>query len=313
MLSKFFYDIFTFWFKIAHYNFRWQFANSWFLPKRMSKIIKNKRLSFNINFLQKKFNNFINSYKDKRLEIWRNDKKVRVLWRQWIEKAPNIVKICIESIKRHSCWYDVVLLNKDNYKNYLELPDFILKKVRDKKITITHLSDIIRMWLLKQYWWIRVDATMFITWNVFKEFDNINLNTNYPNNMGENNWWYERWTWFFIWWKSNRLFNFVYDFLIKYHENYAYIINYFLIDYVIYISYLNFSDCKNDLDNITLKNWEIFSLVECFNDKYDKTYYNNLMKQWFFKLTYKRSFKQVDKNWNLTNYWMFLKWWISNI
>ncbi|MBQ2600045.1 hypothetical protein II582_01420 [bacterium] len=43
------------------------------------------------------------------------------------------------------------MLTQDNYKDYVKLPEFILKKVKEKKITITHLSDIIRMALLKEY------------------------------------------------------------------------------------------------------------------------------------------------------------------
>ncbi|MBQ7073583.1 hypothetical protein IJM86_00620 [bacterium] len=45
----------------------------------------------------------------------------------------------------------MILLTRDNYENYIKLPEFILQKVKKKEISITHLSDIIRMALLKEY------------------------------------------------------------------------------------------------------------------------------------------------------------------
>lgn len=150
IMKKFFYDIPHFWFKIAHYNLRWEFANINFLPWNLNRKIKYKTLSNNILFLEKVFANFIDEYKKKNIPIWINSKKIWVLWRQGIENAPDLVKICVNSLKRHNCWYEIIFLDKNNYKEYITLPDFILEKVLKKYITITHLSDIIRMALLKK-------------------------------------------------------------------------------------------------------------------------------------------------------------------
>lgn len=56
------------------------------------------------------------------------------------------------------------------------------------------MADIIRMGLLKQYGGIWVDATMFFTKDVFKEFDHKNLNSNYPQQYIENQYEFTKWT-----------------------------------------------------------------------------------------------------------------------
>ncbi|MBQ9553448.1 hypothetical protein IJU97_00315 [bacterium] len=77
------------------------------------------------------------------------------------------------------------MLDKDNYEKYVTLPAFIIKKVYEHKISITHLSDIIRMALLKQYGGIWVDATMFINSNVFFNFEGKSVNSNYSKKIVE--------------------------------------------------------------------------------------------------------------------------------
>lgn len=307
MVKKFFYDVPHFGLKIAHYNFWWEFANSNLLPFGLSKKVKLKRHELIFHFLNTKYSDFIDEYKNKEIEPWKNSKKIWSWWWQWLDDAPEMVKICIESMKKNNCGYEVVIINKDSYKNYVNLPEFILKKVESKELSLIHLYDILRMALLKKYWWIWCDSTMFICSDVFREFDNINVNTNNPVKFTEERWWFEKWCWFFIWWKSNRLFSFVYDFFIKYHQDYSDIINYFLIDYTIWLAYNNFEDCKRDIDNITLRNNEIFTLQQVFNEKYEKGKYDKLMKNWFFKLSHKLEFNKYDKDGDLTNYGYFIK------
>ena len=307
MIKKFFYDVPHFWFRIAHYNFRWEFANSYLFPVKLNKRIKNKRLELNINFLKKKYWKFISDYKKKDIEIWRNDKKIRVLWWQWIEKAPDLVKICVNSIKQHNCGYEIVFLDESNYGKYIKLPEYILEKVKKWYITITHLSDIVRMALLKEYGWIWIDATMFVNSDIFKKFNDINLNTNNPDRFVAETWNFEKWCGFFIWWRTNRLFNFCYDFFMEYHKDYNQLINYFLIDYAIYIAYQSFDDVKKDIDNVNIKNSNLYDLTKKFNEAYNENKWSKLMENDFFKLTFKLKFNEYDDNWKLTNYGKFLQ------
>ena len=305
-IKKYIYDVHNFGRKFAWYDFLQliDFA----LPKDIWNRINKNRLSCAIGVLEKKYLKLINHYKTKEFIGWENDKKIRVLWWQGIENAPKLIKKCVKSIEEYNCGYEVILLDKDNYKKYVELPDFIMKKVKKKKITLTHLSDIIRMGLLKKYWGIWVDATVFINSNIFKSFNDINLNSV----SVDIKWdlirrWEVKWAPWLIWWKSNRLFNFCYDFFIEYWKDYNYLIDYYLIDFVIFIAYKSFKDCEKDIDNISNKNHQIFTLCESFNDIYDEKKYNELMQIPFSKLSRKSKNKEVDENWNKTIYWKFVQ------
>ena len=303
----FFYDIKHFWFQIAYYSILSKFSRLPIFPQKTKNKIQDRKTSLIFNFLNSKYSDFIREYRDKPLEEWINSKKIWTCRRQWEKYAPDLVKLCLNSIRKRKWDYELIIIDQHNFSQYIDIPDFILKKVKNKDISLTHLSDIIRMWLLKKYWWIRVDATMFFNQNIFKYFDNMNINSNYPKLHIEKNHEFTKRTWFFIWWKSNnRTFSFVYDFFIQYHKDYRRLIDFFLIDYAIYLAYKNFSDSKKDIDNISLQNNEIFNLVLIFNDPYNQKIYDKIMENWFFKLTYKMKFF-ISKNWEFTNYWNFIK------
>ncbi len=304
---KFFYDTKHFWFKIAHYNFWCEYPFIAILPTNLWNTVKRRKFELIYSFLDKKYSDFVDRYKSKPIKTWVNTKKIRVMWRQWENNMPEIVKICYNNLKTYNCGFEVTLLNKENFKDYIDLPEFILQKVANWTISLTHLSDIIRMKLLSVYWWIWVDATMFICSYVLSEFSNKNLNTSYPSKWNKKNMVFDKWTWFFIWWNTNRLFSFVYDFFIQYHKDYNKLINYFLIDYAIHLAYNHFGDVKKDIDSCTLGNEELYTLFDIFNEKYDEKKYKEILKNWFFKLSFKRKLDTKTSDWKMTNYWKFLE------
>ena len=57
--------------------------------------------------------------------------------------------------------YQMIILDKDTYKDYVDIPDVILKKLAEGKISFTHFSDILSFALLMNYvgWWM--DATIY--------------------------------------------------------------------------------------------------------------------------------------------------------
>ncbi len=90
-------------------------------------------------------------------------KKVWVCWLQGIENAPQVVKVCYQSILNNLYDREIVLLDNNNFSEYVDIPDFIIKKYNKGIITPTHFSDILRLELLKKYGGTWIDATMFIT------------------------------------------------------------------------------------------------------------------------------------------------------
>lgn len=92
-----------------------------------------------------------------------NSRKIWVCWMQGIENAPQVVKVCYQSILEHLSDREIVLITSENYSQYVEIPDFILKKYKKGIISHTHFSDILRLELLKKYGGTWIDATVFLT------------------------------------------------------------------------------------------------------------------------------------------------------
>ena len=87
---------------------------------------------------------------------------------QGIGCAPDNVKACIGSIKENCKDYDVVILDKDNISNYYIPSLSIQQKLNDGRMSLTHFSDILRMNLLNFYGGRWIDATIFLTGDVFE-------------------------------------------------------------------------------------------------------------------------------------------------
>lgn len=117
-------------------------------------------------YLKKKYRKFDKwdvSLKEKNLEL---DSKCWIMWWQGENKAPEIVKKCITSIKKNSTNFEVILLSKENIRDYVELPDRIWNLFNKNKISFAHFSDIVRTYLLYFYGGLWIDATCLMTDNV---------------------------------------------------------------------------------------------------------------------------------------------------
>lgn len=101
---------------------------------------------------------------DKKVYFEENVKPVWILWMQGIDQAPEIVKVCVHSLKRilgkTEC---VCLLDKDNIFEYIDLPDYIIQKWESGIIDNTKFSNLVRLRLLNVYGGVWIDATVYFT------------------------------------------------------------------------------------------------------------------------------------------------------
>lgn len=252
------------------------------------------------NYLKEKYHYLIDEYNEKEKKYPSQKKKyIWVFWYQGINSAPLIVKKCLESINAHALDYEVVLLNKENIKDYIEIPKIILGKVEKGIITLTHFSDILRMGLLSEYGGIWVDATCFITSDVFQKFDNVEFNSNKKKEA--------KWCAFFIGGKPNKVFSFCYQLLLDYNTEENSLIEYFLIDHVLRLCYKEVKGCKETIDGATIRNDNLSGFAKKFNMIYEPKKYKKLLENAeLHKLTYKKKFKEYKKK-QLTNYGYFIK------
>ena len=76
-------------------------------------------------------------------------------WLQGIENAPPIVRACYNSLV-HGEWfkangYKVNVIDAENWKQYIELPEYIVKKWEKKQIPPALFSDLLRLELMIKY------------------------------------------------------------------------------------------------------------------------------------------------------------------
>ena len=87
--------------------------------------------------------------------------KIFSLWFQGEENAPEIVKRCLNSIRKR---YpdNFIVLDDHTFRDLIDLPEFIMKKWEDRKIVAPNFSDIVRIELLYQFGGYWFDATDFM-------------------------------------------------------------------------------------------------------------------------------------------------------
>lgn len=86
--------------------------------------------------------------------------KVWFFWMQGIEEAPDVVRICLKSLKKYLIDKDIVVLDGSNIHDYVVLPDFINAKHEKGIISHAKFSDLLRLELLIKYGGTWIDSTV---------------------------------------------------------------------------------------------------------------------------------------------------------
>ena len=84
-------------------------------------------------------------------------------WLQGLREAPEIVKVCVASLKKLEPRYKVIVLDKDNLKKYVRLPNYIINKFERGIISPAQYTDLIRTYLLCEVGGVWIDSTVLFT------------------------------------------------------------------------------------------------------------------------------------------------------
>ena len=253
--------------------------------------------------LKQNYSSVINSHKNQH-DITVEPQPLYPVWVCWWQgeaAMPEIVKICYSQLKKKANGHKVNLITKDNYSDFISLPEYILKKVDKGFISLTHLSDIIRAALLSKYGGLWIDSTVY-TFHDLPDFD-IELfslrRLREGNNVAEC-----RWTSFLLYaGKSRILFDFLQDIFFAYWENNKRLIHNLLIDYCIALAYEHIPEIQKMVNNIPFSSPYVHWFGRNMNIKYDEQSFAELMKTTqFCKLTYKRRYKEKTESGLLTYY-----------
>lgn len=84
-------------------------------------------------------------------------------WLQGFEQAPPIVHACYNSLKQYLPERNINLIDNNNWRDYVDLPDDIVRKWNKNEIPPANFSDLLRLQLLIRYGGSWIDATVLCT------------------------------------------------------------------------------------------------------------------------------------------------------
>lgn len=133
--------------------------------KKSLEIVRESVSNKVVDRLRKKYAPFIAEFKkgdtDRAKLPHEHSNKVWVCWLQGMEKAPDIVKKCYQSLLDNLNGKEIVLLTDENYKDWVSFPNHIQEKIDNGTISRTHMTDLLRLELLEHYGGTWIDATVF--------------------------------------------------------------------------------------------------------------------------------------------------------
>ena len=257
---------------------------------KLEKFSYSKRDRETFKYIKKYYNN-TNNYSEYYKPLKENLQScIWTLWLQGIDNAPPIVKACINSIKKYSGGYEVIVLTEDTIHDYVTFPDFIIQKYKSGIIKSTHFSDLLRTLLLINYGGIWMDATVFLTKPIpqniissdFFMFQSQLLKSEISPGS----------SWFISTQKNSPILIKVFELLLNYWKKHNYLIHYFLFHITVGLIINCDNEAKTIWQNMFYKNnsdphfLQLKKLFCPFNQKM-KDYIWDL--SFVHKLTYKFS------------------------
>lgn len=264
-----------------------------------------KNLSDNFNmYRHRKIQNQLKPIFEKAFQSFTKYEKYNVnntiwiFWWQGEDSMPDIVKKCYNSVQRFCGNKKIVLITKDNIRDYTDISENIYLKLNSGVITFTHFSDILRANLLKNNGGLWMDATIYVT----NSLDNIELKEllyRVSQSKDTFNISFGRWTGFFMGGPSGMdIMSFMDRLYQCYWEEYDELIDYFLIDYALdYAWNKNLSEFKSLEYKYKNIDPHLFDMQKFLNSKYDEIFWNDLTRNTnLFKLSYKKKINEKDDN-----------------
>ena len=219
-----------------------------------------------------------------------------VCWWGGLENSPELVKICIQSIKDNVGEHPVFLIDKNNIADYLMVPDHILYLVNTDQMCLANFSDYLRFSLLNQYGGLWIDATVYCSSSIPDTYFELPLFTcNAKPGTG-----YildGKWTSFIIGGnKGHTLFAFMQAAFETYWRKESRAIDYLLVDYLIKLGYMYISQIKMDIDCIPINNLHRNELRNAMNrsepdDEFEHYVYEDTC---FNKLSWRESYSTIN-------------------
>lgn len=215
------------------------------------------------------------------------------MWWQGEDKMPPLVSACIHSVKKNAGSHPVIVLDQNNWTRYITLDPAQLNAFQTGKITITHLSDLFRVELLKKYGGIWMDSTLYMTESFDPCLAAYPLWTTHirqvPTGIQWSDNWSKLWSGYFIASGADSpLFIYLSDALKQYWRKYDCLIDYLLLDRFINMATRHYPFIKHELENVPINNEGILAMQPALDKPAsDWTPPENT---WLYKLSWKAAY-----------------------
>lgn len=255
-----------------------------------------KKHDIMIRYYEKTFSEFLKTYdfSHKNIEFPKSEYSdcIWICWWQELEQAPDIVKECIDSIKRNAGDHRVIVLTEKNYQQYVDIPQWIQKKHKAGIISRTHYSDILRLILLSTYGGMWLDSTFYCTapvldeyfkhplWSIKRpDYFHASVASGYFANYSlacdiEHRW----------------IFKTILDFVLEYWRKNEIMIDYLFLDYLIVLAQKNDNRIAEMFNKITPNNPNCDELFKVLDKPYDEKKWKQIREDtYLYKLTWKQN------------------------
>lgn len=236
-----------------------------------------------------------------RIPVW-------VCWWQGEEHMPDIIRLCVKSLKKNLPEKKVTmrLITLENCLEYAAFTETIIQKYNEGKISDDQLKNILCAELLYRYGGMWIDASYFAASPVPESiFEGSGIYTlRFPQPVWSADITQGRWSgnlWFTA--KKKKLFRMLMECLRFYWELEDDAVDYFLLDYIIAVLLENFSDVREELGQCTFASTRVFELQRLINKKYTEERVEYINKESvFYKMNCHLEYRKVNIAGELTVY-----------
>ena len=239
------------------------------------------------------------------------DCKVWSMWWQGEENADKLFRMCIDSARRHT-HQPVITLDKDNYRQYFEIPDHILRKHAEGKIALQHVCDLMVVSILAAEGGFFTVATVWWSQDATEELLRAPFWTCRAVSESHVNMSRSRWVGYVMAGKKDfPLFAFARDCLHEYWKNCDKAVDYLMLDYIFELAYQNIPCVREMMDDLPKENNMLRNeLIMHLSDPYDPEQFKRYTEgdTFLYKLSWKFGEKdEQTPEGKITNYGAMLR------
>lgn len=245
--------------------------------------------------LRKKYRKFIADFTENyQQEEQTRSNKVWVCWFQGMDAAPELVQRCYRSLQENLKDREIIVLTDDNYRDYVQFPDHVQKKIDNGTITRTHMSDLLRLELLLRHGGTWIDSTVFCSGSNVPDYmlnsDLFLFRTLKPGADGQAS---IMSSWFMTACTNHPILHLTRALLYKYWEKHNGLVDYFLLHDFFEIATEYYPEAWNKVIPFSSATPHIL-LLRLF-EEYDETIWNATRSMTpFHKLSYKFDKEQFE-------------------